>query len=120
MIAVANAYPDSLVQLADGSVLSLASKPDINIDDERYEGTFTTRPLKLGSSLQLKTIHRILHLFDSEDGTIALRLYGSNDCRYGCGLSGTIPGQDKIKKTATHHEPLFMETSKSMSANSFN
>lgn len=86
VIAVANAYPDNLVQLADGSVLSLASKPNINMDEERYEGTFTTRPLKLGSSLQLKTIHRILHLFDSEDGTIALRLYGSNDCRNWCEL----------------------------------
>lgn len=86
VIAVANAYPDNLVQLADGSVFSLASKPDMNADEERYEGTFTTRPLKLGSSLQLKTIHRILHLFDSEEGTIALRLYGSNDCRNWCEL----------------------------------
>ena len=86
VIAVANAYPDNLVQLADGTVFSLASKPDMNADEERYAGTITTRPLKLGSSLQLKTIHRILHLFDSEDGTIALRLYGSNDCRNWCEL----------------------------------
>lgn len=51
-----------------------------------YSGTFTTRPLKLGSSLQLKTIHQILHLFDTANGKIALRIYGSNDCRNWCEL----------------------------------
>ncbi len=86
VLTTANAYPDSLIQLIDGTVLSLNSKPDINDDTTLYSGTFTTRPLKLGSSLQLKTIHQILHLFDTANGKIALRIYGSNDCRNWCEL----------------------------------
>ena len=86
VLTTANAYPDSLIQLVNGTVLSLNSKPDINDDTTLYSGTFTTRPLKLGSSLQLKTIHQILHLFDTANGKIALRIYGSNDCRNWCEL----------------------------------
>lgn len=86
VLTTANAYPDSLIQLINGTVLSLNSKPDINDDTTLYSGTFTTRPLKLGSSLQLKTIHQILHLFDTANGKIALRIYGSNDCRNWCEL----------------------------------
>lgn len=86
VLTTANAYPDSLIQLVNGTVLSLNSKPDINDDTTLYNGTFTTRPLKLGSSLQLKTIHQILHLFDTANGKIALRIYGSNDCRNWCEL----------------------------------
>lgn len=86
VLTTANAYPDSLIQLVNGTVLSLNSKPAINDDTTLYSGTFTTRPLKLGSSLQLKTIHQILHLFDTANGKIALRIYGSNDCRKWCEL----------------------------------
>ena len=86
VIAVVNNYPDNIIQLNDATVLSLTSKPDINDDTTLYSGTFTTRPLKLGSSLQLKTIHQILHLFDTANGKIALRIYGSNDCRNWCEL----------------------------------
>lgn len=86
VIAVVNNYPDNIIQLEDTTVMSLTSKPDINDDTTLYSGTFTTRPLKLGSSLQLKTIHQILHLFDTANGKIALRIYGSNDCRNWCEL----------------------------------
>lgn len=80
-IAVVSSYPDHLVQEADGKVYSLLSKPDINADQRTYSGTFITRPLKLGSSLELKTIRQILHFFHSDKGTIQLRIFGSNDCR---------------------------------------
>lgn len=82
LLAVASAYPDTLVQEKDGAVYSLLSKPDINVDTARYSGTFTSRPLKLDSSTQLKTIHQILHLCDTANGTLSLRVYGSNDCRH--------------------------------------
>lgn len=79
--AVVSSYPDSLVQEADGKVYSLLSKPDINADTRTYAGTFITRPLKLGSSLELKTIRQILHFFNSDEGKLQLRVFGSNDCR---------------------------------------
>lgn len=79
--AVVSSYPDSLVQEADGKVYSLLSKPDINADTRTYDGTFITRPLKLGSSLELKTIRQILHFFNSDEGKLQLRVFGSNDCR---------------------------------------
>lgn len=80
-LAVASSYPDSLVQESDGKVYSMLAKPDINADTRTYSGTFITRPLKLGSSLELKTIRQILHFFHSDKGTIQLRIFGSNDCR---------------------------------------
>lgn len=82
LLAVASAYPDTLVQEKDGSVYSLLSKPDINADTNIYAASFTTRPLKFGASVQLKTIQQIMHLFDSTQGIISLRLYGSNDCQH--------------------------------------
>lgn len=79
--SVANVYPDNLVQKKDGSVFSFARRPDVNSDVAKYSGTFTTRPLKLGSSIELKTITQICHLCDTVDGELKLRVYGSNDCR---------------------------------------
>lgn len=83
---VANDYPDCLYQAESGDVFSLMGKPDACHDTETYDGTLVTRPLKLGSSLQLKTIHRMVHLLHSEKGTVSIRLYGSNDCRNWCPL----------------------------------
>ena len=81
LLAVASSYPDNLVQEVDGKVYSMLAKPDINADQRTYSGTFITRPLKLGSSLELKTIRQILHFFNSSKGTMKLRIFGSNDCR---------------------------------------
>lgn len=81
LLAVASSYPDNLVQEVDGKVYSMLDKPDINADQRTYSGTFITRPLKLGSSLELKTIRQILHFFNSGKGTMKLRVFGSNDCR---------------------------------------
>lgn len=78
--AVSN-YPDTLLQDADNNVYSFRKIPVAQDDTNAYSGTFTTRPLKLGSSIQLKTIHQIVHLFNSADGTLKLRVYASNDCR---------------------------------------
>lgn len=81
MLTIASDYPDSLVQEADGKIYSMLAKPDINADTRSYSGTFVTRPLKLGSSLELKTIRQMLHFFNSDTGKLSLRIFASNDCR---------------------------------------
>ena len=73
-------YPDTLLQDSDNNVYSFSKIPVAQDDTQTYSGTFTTRPLKLGSSIQLKTIHQIVHLFNSADGTLTLNVYASNDC----------------------------------------
>lgn len=78
--AVSN-YPDTLLQDAGYIVYSFSKIPVAQDDTNVYSGTFTTRPLKLGSSIQLKTIHQIVHLFNSSGGTLNLHVYASNDCR---------------------------------------
>lgn len=84
--AVVNDYPDNLIQDTNGNVYSLTSKPDINEDTESYSGSFTTRPLKLGGSMTLKSLRAVKHLSDSDEGTIGLEIYGSNDCKHWCKL----------------------------------
>lgn len=84
--AVVNDYPDNLIQDTNGNVYSLTSKPDINEDTESYSGSFTTRPLKLGGSMTLKSLRAVKNLFDSDEGTIGLEIYGSNDCKHWCKL----------------------------------
>ena len=84
--AVVNDYPDNLIQDTNGNVYSLTAKPDINEDTENYSGSFTTRPLKLGGSMTLKSLKAVKHLFDSDEGTIGLEIYGSNDCKHWCKL----------------------------------
>lgn len=86
VISVVNDYPDNLIQDEDGGVYSLTAKPDINEDTESYSGSFTTRPLKLGGSMTLKSLRAVKHLFDSDEGTIGLEIYGSNDCKHWCKL----------------------------------
>ena len=84
--AVVNDYPDNLIQDIDGNVYSLMAKPDINDDTDNYRGSFTTRPLKLGGSMTLKSLRAVKHLFDSDNGKIAMEIYGSNDCKHWCKL----------------------------------
>ena len=77
--AVSN-YPDTLLQDSNNNVYSFSKIPVAQSDSQTYSGTFTTRPLKLGSSIQLKTIHQIVHLFNSAGGTLKLTVWASNDC----------------------------------------
>ena len=83
---IANDYPDNVVQDIAMSIFTLTGKPDINEDTESYSGSFTTRPLKLGGSMTLKSLRAVKHLFDSDEGTIGLEIYGSNDCKLWCKL----------------------------------
>lgn len=83
---VVNNYPDNLVQYSDGLVYSLTGIPLSEDDSYNYTGTFTTRPLKLGSSMILKSLRAVKHLFDSDNGRIAVEIYGSNDCKNWCKL----------------------------------
>ena len=62
------------------------AKPDINDYTDNYRGSFTTRPLKLGGSMNLKSIRAVKHLFDSDNGKISMEIYGSNDCKHWCKL----------------------------------
>lgn len=80
--AVVNNYPDNLIQDTEGKIYSLACKLDVNDDDTLYSGGFTTRPLKLGGSMMLKSLRAIKHLYDSDDGKVKLEVYGSNDCKH--------------------------------------
>lgn len=84
--AVVNDYPDNLIQDISGNVYSLMAKPDINDDTDNYRGSITTRPLKLGGSMNLKSLRAVKHLFDSDNGKIAMEIYGSNDCKHWCKL----------------------------------
>ncbi len=84
--AVLNDYPDNLIQDTDGNVYSLIKKPDINDDEKVYSGSFVTRPLKLGGSITLKSLRSIKHLIDTENGTVRLEIWGSNDCKHWCQL----------------------------------
>ena len=83
---VANNYPDSLIQFDDSQVYSLTGIPLEEDDENTYDGLFTTRPLKLGGSMILKSLRAIKHLADTDDGKISLEVYGSNDCKHWCKL----------------------------------
>lgn len=83
---VANNYPDSLIQFTDSLVYSLTGIPLEEDDENTYDGLFTTRPLKLGGSMMLKSLRDIKHLADTDDGKISLEVYGSNDCKHWCKL----------------------------------
>lgn len=79
---VVNNYPDNLVQYSNGLVYSLTGIPLSEDDAYNYAGSFTTRPLKLGGSMNLKSLRAVKHLFDSDNGKIAMEIYGSNDCKH--------------------------------------
>ena len=83
---VVNNYPDNLVQYSNGLVYSLTDIPLSEDDSYSYTGSFTTRPLKLGGSMIMKSLRAVKHLFDSDNGKIAVEIYGSNDCKNWCKL----------------------------------
>ena len=76
---VANNYPDNLVQFDDSTVYSLTNIPLAEDDANDYDCVMTTRPLKLGGSTILKSLRGLKHLFDSDDGTVSVTVYGSNN-----------------------------------------
>lgn len=87
--AVVNDYPDNLIQDTEGNVYTLTGKPDVFDDDRLYSGEIITRPLKLGGSMILKSIRDIKHLCDTINGTLQLKIFGSNDCREWTQLTST-------------------------------
>lgn len=73
-----NDYPDYLLQ-QNKTVYSLMLRPDINDDaNTDYAGTLISRPMKLENGLALKSIMQIRHILQM-NGTLALRLYASNN-----------------------------------------
>lgn len=81
--AVANDYPDNLIQDTDGNVYSLTTKTGIVHDDNTYSGTVTTRALKLGGSIMQKSLRSVKHLMDASDnGKVKLEVWGSNNAKH--------------------------------------
>ena len=79
---VVNNYPDNIIQFTDSAVYSLASISDKKNDEGLYSGGFTTRPLKMGGSMTLKSLRAIKHLYDTDEGKVKLEVYASNDCKH--------------------------------------
>lgn len=88
--AVVNDYPDNLIQDTDGNVYSLTEKPDINDDENLYSGTITTRPLKLGGSLILKSLRNIKNLRSTLTGKLSLEIWASNNAVNWCKLHSLL------------------------------
>lgn len=81
--AVVNDYPDNLIQDTDGNIYSLTAKPDISQDSNTYDGSFTTRALKLGGSVTLKSLRSVKHLMDTSDNSkVKLEVWGSNNAKH--------------------------------------
>lgn len=78
---VVNYYPDYIMQ--DGArLLSLATRPNINLDGTTYSGKLISRPMKLENALALKSIVQFKHIFDFADGaTMELKVYASNNLK---------------------------------------
>ena len=85
-------YPDTLLQSASGnqstpsSIYSLLERVDQNAEvtagHEEYEASITTRPMKFGNALTLKSIRQIKHLMDMKTSAqMSVTLWASNDCR---------------------------------------
>ena len=81
-IAIANDYPDTLIQARDHRLYSLTGKPNVNDDTKIYDGRIVTRPLKFGGSVKLKSISEVKNLVDTDGGKIKMKIYGSNDCKH--------------------------------------
>lgn len=84
--SVVNDYPDNLIQDTNGNIYSLIEKPDINDDANLYNGSITTRPLKLGGSLTLKSLRDIKNLRSTQTGKLQLEVWGSNNAVNWCKL----------------------------------
>lgn len=75
-------YPDTLLQDEDGWVSTLLGRLDQNDDNMLYTANITTRPMKFGNALTLKSIREMKHLaMMGSQADVQIRLYASNDCR---------------------------------------
>lgn len=75
-------YPDTLLQDEDGWVSTLLGRLDQNDDVMYYTADITTRPMKFGNALTLKSIREMKHLaMMGSQAEVQIRLYASNDCR---------------------------------------
>lgn len=72
-------YPDTLLQDEDGWVLTLLGREDQNDDITKYTAYITTRPMKFGNALTLKSMREIKHLKDLREGEMHVTLWASND-----------------------------------------
>lgn len=72
-----NDYPDYLLQASTG-LFSFTDRQNINLDDNSYTGYMISRPMKFENGLALKSIMDIRNLRQM-DGTLQLRIYGSNN-----------------------------------------
>mgnify|MGYP006988868531 CR=1 FL=1 len=77
---VVNNYPDYLLQ-SGSAIYSLTGRDNINDDENEYEGTIITRPMKLENGLALKSIMQIRNI-GQMDGSLELHIYGSNDLEH--------------------------------------
>ena len=84
--SVVNDYPDNLIQDTSGNIYSLTEKPDVNNDTNLYNGSITTRPLKLGGSMTLKSLRNIKNLRSTLTGKLQLEVWGSNNAINWCKL----------------------------------
>ena len=78
-LSFVNDYPDYLMQTGS-AVYSFINRPDGNEDEMEYEGIVITRPMKLNNAMALKSIRRI-QTVKNMDGTVAFRLFASNDLK---------------------------------------
>jgi hypothetical protein len=75
-------YPDTLLQNEDGEVFSLLQKPDQNTDTAQYAAHITTRPMKFGNAMALKSLRQMKHLKDMESrAELGVEIWAGNDCR---------------------------------------
>lgn len=82
--SVVSNYPDTLIQYGsgqNGDVGTFRLIPHPETDTRACQCVFATRPLKLGSEMQLKTLRQIRHLHTVTQGTFQFAIYASNDCR---------------------------------------
>lgn len=71
----ANAYPETAVQLQDGSIVDYTSEGAY----ENLLGFVMTRPLKLDAPDMLKTIYSVIHRGSFAKGCVKCALYASRD-----------------------------------------
>lgn len=72
-----NHYPDTLLQDDDGKVYSLLSRPDVAHDNNTYNATLVTRPLKLENALALKSILQVRHITAFHPYTVSVEGEGT-------------------------------------------
>ena len=75
MATSANAYPETAVQLHDGSIVDYAGEGDY----DELHGFILSRPLKLDGPDILKTVYSIIQRGNFNKGDIKVALFGSRD-----------------------------------------